>query len=144
MSELTAAFRIFFWFLSQAVFVGGVGFVYFIVPFLLLVAVLVRSYIQKKDRQRLLPLIIVLPLIWIFLGLWGGFFWSEPNHVSGNPAWVGYPLQVAPWLFFLLIGFFLWRLKGARLFVVCYALINFYFSATMLLLAGMAISGDWL
>jgi hypothetical protein len=47
-------------------------------------------------------------------------------------------------LFLLVVAFHIWRPAGARLFAIVYALINAYFAASLYVLAGMAITGDWL
>jgi hypothetical protein len=36
------------------------------------------------------------------------------------------------------------QLRGARLFVLAYSVINLYFSLAMCLLAEMAVTGEWL
>lgn len=147
MEAVFKSLGILFAFVLQAVFLGGLGIVFFVVPFLLLLLGMVVSLRRapKGSWRRLLPVIVALPAIWIFVGLWAGMFWYDWAHPGPrNPAWVVFPVIIAPWLSILIAGFFLIRIAGVRLFTACYAVVNLYFTLAICLLAGMAISGSWL
>jgi hypothetical protein len=98
MAALFKPVTIFFWFVSQAVFVGGLGVVFFAAPFLLLLLGMIVGLrrAQAGSWRPLIPVIVGLPAIWIFVGLWGGAFWRDwIHHPPPSPHWVGYPIMVA-------------------------------------------------
>lgn len=68
----------FVWFLYQCSIVGGLGAGFFWIPALLLLLFMVRSFRKSPVpvRKRFWWL-CVLPAFWIFVGLWGGFFWVD-------------------------------------------------------------------
>jgi hypothetical protein len=57
---------------------------------------------------------------------------------------VFYPHNAAPIVMVLVAAYLVWRLRGARLFTATFAAVNMYFMLAMHVLAGMAITGDWL
>jgi hypothetical protein len=136
------------WFWYQAVTVGGLGIVYFIVPFVILVTFLVVGFPRRETgaRRRLWGLIVGLPAIWLFTGFWGGVFWLDVSirPLGSNAPWVEYPADAAPLLSLGVAGFFVWWLRGARLFALSYSVINIYFAIAMSFLSGMAVTGVWL
>jgi hypothetical protein len=146
MQSIWRVCRILLGFVWEAAYVGGLGFTYFVVPFLIAVGLLLFTFMKQDaaSRKALLPPILILPTIWICMGLWDGFFFVDLRHPVSNPAWVGHALTVAAALFIVATGFYIWRLAGARLFVIGYALMNLYFTIAMWFLGEMAISGDWL
>ena len=139
-------FRVLLWFLQQAVTVGGLGVVWFAFPFLMLtiVAIILFSRQPGGAATRLMPLLVTLPAIWIFLGLWGSFFWADWAHGVRNPHWIVEIESVGLYFFPVAAAFFVWGLPGARLFALVYAVINFYFTFAVAVLAGMAVGGVWL
>jgi hypothetical protein len=145
-AKTATAFYASLWILHQSVIVGGLGFIYFAIPFFTLCAVLMIAFIRQErgSRRRLLPAILLLPSIWIFIILWGGFFWADLDHGQRNPAWVGYPIIAVPFVFVMLAGFFIGRLRGARIFTAIYAVTNLYFVLTGCFIALMAVTGDWI
>ena len=146
MEPVFKPLAILFGFIMQAVLVGGLGPVFFAVPFLLLLLGMIVSLRRAPpgSGMLLLPMIVILPAIWIFVGFWGGIFWYDwVGRGPANPPWVGIPSAVAPWLSLLVSGFYS-IIPGVRLFTVCYAAVNLYFTLAMSLLSAMAISGNWL
>lgn len=131
----------------------AIGGWYLLLPFpvlaLLLPFLFVRIdenvHLDKGARRILISVILSLPAIWLFLVFWDGFFWVDPSNSSDrNPDWVGLPLIIAPCVFLLAVGFYLWRLRGARLFTLTYALLNVYFLLGVHFLSIMVLSGTWL
>jgi len=147
MQSAANAFRTLFWFLQQAVTVGGLGATYFIIPFTILAALATVGFVRQASgtRRRLLSLIVGLPAIWVLVGLWGGVFWFDwAHHAAPNSRWIQYP-PVAGLLFsFLAAAYFCFCLRGARVFALVYSLINIYFTVTMFFLSEMAVTGEWL
>ncbi|TAL04927.1 MAG: hypothetical protein EPO08_00105 [Rhodospirillaceae bacterium] len=147
MNTFLGPIRTTLWFAYQAITVGGLGLVWFAVPFAILLSLAVVSLVRVDKSQRSsLWVLLVLPAIWIFVGLWGGTFWVDWQHhpVHNNPSWVSYPIFVAPWLAIAATIFLALRLVGARLLVSAFGLINIYFTVFFSFMSGMAITGDWL
>ena len=113
-------FAIAIWFFYQALIVGGLGVVFFLVPFTVLVATLIFSF-PRNDRgvqRRLFGLLVSLPAIWLFVALWGGLFWLQwPQPSARNPDWVQFPVIAGPVIMLLAAGFF--NLACERRAVVC-------------------------
>ena len=145
---LPTALGAFVWFVKEAVIAGGLGARYFVVPFAILAAALVVTFPRRdaEARRRLTVFLIVLPAIWVFAGLWGGFFWVDWQHKppAPNPGWTRIPIDVAPWLSLVVSGIFISRAKGARWFATAYAAINVYFTLFMSFMSIMAVTGTWL
>ena len=148
MGALRSVVGAFVWFLKESVIVGGSGARYFVVPFAILVVGLVVTfpYRDVDARRRLPAFLVALPAIWVFAGLWGGFFWNDWQHKPyvPNPGWTQIPIIVAPWLSLIVCGVFTRRAKGARWFATAYALINLYFTLFMSFMSIMAVTGTWL
>jgi hypothetical protein len=146
MSHAVATLNRFLWFLLQTIAVGGIGFLYFAVGIAIVAIIMWATCPDQKapDRGSFWEL-LWLPAIWIFVGLWGAWFWYEWEFGKPpNPGWVFYAHKAAPFVMILVAAYLIWRLRGARLFVATFAVANFYFLLVMWFLAGMAISGDWL
>jgi hypothetical protein len=91
-------------------------------------------------------LLLPLPLLWIFVGVWGGFFWVDwtAKPFVPNPQWVGSVVLLAVGLYVASSIALTVYLRGIRLFVTLFAVLNLFFMLAMSALAMMAISGDWL
>jgi hypothetical protein len=123
----------------QSVFVFGL---FFWIPCAAILAGLVWTFVRAEPIPHWkLSLLALLPAIWIFVGLWGGYFW---RHSEPNPEWVLYPLRVGIWVFSALAIGLIVCLREARWFVLLFILLNFYFMLAMTMLASMAVTGDWL
>jgi hypothetical protein len=149
MSEISRTLGGFGWFLWQSSTLGagrGAGALFFWLIFVVLVGVLVHALrnIHSEMRPRLW-LLAVLPALWIFIGLWGSFFWVDwRGSAPRNPAWV---IQVVNWMpvAFILTGVaIILYLRGARLAATIWFIINLYFLVAMAFLSGMAVTGVWL
>ncbi|MDB5597396.1 MAG: hypothetical protein JWM36_4357 [Hyphomicrobiales bacterium] len=84
--------------------------------------------------------------MWIIIGLLGGYYWGNWQHIPAQPSppWVKFVVAYGI-MAFLPIGLAtIVYLKGARLFASIYFLINSYFMLSMSLLSSMAVTGDWL
>ena len=137
----------FVWFLWQSSVVGGYGAVWFWPPFVALSVALVWTFVRAEPIEHWkLALLALLPMVWIFVGIWGGYFWLhwERPPVVPNPAWVLYPVKFGIWVYLALAIGLVAYLRGARWFAALFALLNLYFMLTMTFLAGMAVTGDWL
>jgi hypothetical protein len=137
----------FFWFLRQSIVVGGLGARWFVLGLIIGIAALVWAYRRAEPvPARKLLLLVLLPAVWIFMGLWGDYFWMRWEHtpVIRNPRWVLIVVDAGIWIYLAIAAALILYLREARLFVVTFALLNFYFVLTMTLLASMAVTGDWL
>jgi hypothetical protein len=146
MDHVTAAIRNFSWFLIQTAEVGGLGFTYFLIPLAILATIMVATFPRRAQTGgRGIAALGWVPAIWIFVGLWGGWFWYDwQNHATRNPSWVSYPVDGALPVLLILNFHLIRRLNGARVFVAAFMLVNIYFTLSMSFLAGMAITGEWL
>jgi hypothetical protein len=86
--------------------------------------------------------LLALPLIWIFIIVWG-VVWHRRGGPA-NPNWVGYFVLLAIFLEFAAAIFLIWWLRGIRLFVAAFSLLNLELTALMAFLATMFISGEYL
>src|SRR5712691_11662417 len=101
MNSVFQPIRTLGWFVYHAVIGVGVSQIFFLVPFLLLIGIAITSFLRTdRETKRRLIIVGVLPVIWIFLGLWGGNYWIDWTQypVPRNPDWVSYPISVGPWL----------------------------------------------
>jgi hypothetical protein len=91
-------------------------------------------------------LLAVLPLLWIFVALWGGFFWVDwqAKPLVPNPRWVGLVVLLAIGIYVAGSIALIVYLRGIRLFVTLFAVLNLFFMLAIAALSSMAISGDWL
>jgi len=143
---ITRALRAFIWFFVQSLNVGGLGYHFFWVPFLVLVVGLVITWKMSSVDRRRLWILLILPVLWILTGLLGGCYWVDWARVPVQypPPWVLYALNFNI-LSFLLIGLIsVVFLKGARWFASIYFVVNLYFMIAMTFLSSMAVTGDWL
>jgi hypothetical protein len=91
-------------------------------------------------------LLAIMPMMWIFVGLWGSYFWKDPRAlpIVPNPEWVTYVIG-ASLLIFLVCGLgAITCFRGARWFVTIYFAINLYFMLAMSFLSTQAVTGEWL
>lgn len=145
MEEVVRVLSVFIWFLFQTVMVGGIGFLWFLLPFLGLIATMTYFFPQSKQVRGRLYWLGALPLIWIFVGLWGAYFWLDWQELHArNPDWVDWPLTVAIPMAGVLSLIFIVILRDARIFTIAFSLLNFYFVLGMVFLSGMAVTGTWL
>lgn len=141
------AFRAFVWFLYQCSIVGGLGAGFFWILTIGLLALMVMSFRKSPVavRKRFWWL-SVLPVFWIFVGLWGGFFWvdANPNRYHPNPWWVVWPVQYGLLVFIAVAATLIIYMRQGRTFAALFVAINLYLMLGMTLMAGMAVSGTWL
>ena len=136
----------FVWFLQQCITVGGLGILWFAVPFVLLCATLVFLFLKMPNEARLrLPVLLTLPVLWMFEGFWGAYFWLEwQNPKAHNPPWTEWIPQYGFWTFLAVALLLLVYLRGSRIFAALFTLMNGYFMLGMSFLSGMAVTGAWL
>jgi hypothetical protein len=146
MVRIPLVFSAFTWFLSQSFTVGGLGPLFVWVPFLLLVAGLFGAWKISVTQGQRLWILLTLPAIWILIGLLGGYYWIDWQHVpvQHSPPWVQFIVHYGIFAFLLVGLATILYLSGARWFASIYFVINLYFMIAMTLLAGMAVTGDWL
>ncbi len=147
MDQLLNAGSAFVWFLYQSSIVGGIGAVWFWIPFLLLVAGLVLAFRRGDEKARSrFWILAALPALWIFVGLWGGYFWIDwtAKPFAPYPDWVHIPVAWGSWIFLLVGIAAVAYLRGGRSFAAIFFIINLYFMAAMTFLSAMAITGTWL
>jgi hypothetical protein len=146
MSHLVSAVNKFFWFVFQAIIVGGIGFQFFAIGIVTATILMWLTLPDQRapDRGRFLYL-AALPAVWIFMGLWGSWFWRAwETGAPPNPQWTIWLILAGPIVALALSIWLIWWLRGARLFVLVFSVVNLYFVFAMYLLAAMAITGDWL
>jgi hypothetical protein len=98
-----------------------------------------------KDEllRRKLRVLLLLPAIGIFMFLWAALFGRGMGHPELRlPEWVNYPEYGALAALLFLSVYYVYRLRGARLFVIAAAICNMYFIMAVSLTVGMIISGD--
>jgi hypothetical protein len=134
--------QIFIWFVRLSLY-GTVVLVPLALLAVVAIVILIRSVPIERWKYWLLT---PLPLLWIFVGLWGGYFWLhwENTPVVRNPEWVLYPVRYGIWVFCAIAFGLAATLREVRWFVLLFILLNFYFMLAMTMLAGMAVTGDWL
>jgi hypothetical protein len=134
------------WFMLQSVTVGGLGVPFFLAPFLALVAGLYFTWKKIAGDRGRLWVLLVLPAIWILVGLLGGSYWVDwqATPVQTAPAWVKFLVNYGIFAFLIAAAAIIFYLKGARWFAFIWFLMNLYFMLSMTLLAGMAVTGVWL
>jgi hypothetical protein len=139
--SVSGTLAIFGWFLWQASIVGGLGAAFFWIPFLLLVAAVSWAFVHAVADRRKLWLLVLLPMTWIFVGLWGAAF---ERAGLPNPTWATYPITTALLVYLAITAILIWYLRGAFLLTSLFAVLNLYFLFAMMFLASMAVSGIWL
>ncbi|HET6839348.1 MAG TPA: hypothetical protein VFH41_06385 [Bradyrhizobium sp.] len=146
MTSTVHAFHIFTWFLAQSVIVGGIGSEFFWSPLLALIVGLAIAWKRMTVDRRPLWILFLLPALWIFSGLLGGYYWMDWARapVQYSPGWVLFALKYSLLAFFLVGLLSIIFLRGARWFATLCFVINLYFMITMTLLSSMAVTGDWL
>ncbi len=80
------------------------------------------------------------------MGLLGGYYWLDLRHVLvlQPPPWVQFIVNYGIFAFLLVGLITIIYLRGARLFASVFFVINLYFMIAMNVLAGMAVTGNWL
>lgn len=147
MATTEQVFRAFVWFLWQCSIVGGLGAPLFWFPAACLSALMVVSFSKSPVTvRRRFWWLAVLPAIWIAVGLWGSYFWVDTRlgTYQPNPSWVSWTTDYGLWLFLVTAFGLIAFMRRGRTFAVLFALVNLYFMLGMSLMAGMAISGEWL
>jgi hypothetical protein len=126
--------------------VGGLGWPFFLFPFLAFVAGLYFTWKKAAIDKRRLWILLALPVIWILIGLLGGFYWLDTSQVpvKVSPAWVKFIVNYGIIAYLIAGAALVFHLKGARWFAFIWFLINLYFMLSMTLLSSMAINGVWL
>ena len=140
------AFSTFVWFLNQCVTVGGLGVQWFASGFVIVCVLLSTLYLRApvEVRKRFLGL-LVLPLIWTFIGLWGAYFWLDwQKSGAHNPGWTQWPPMYGLWAFAIAALVVIVYARGGRLFAAVFSLANLYFMLGITLLSHMAVTGEWL
>lgn len=135
------------WIFYQTAY-GTARFPYLWVPFTILVALAWRGFVRRdvNERKRLWIPILLLPAIWIAIGLFAGIFWRDPSHplpASGH-FWLEYTPVAGVMLSLITSISFIFHQRGARLFLVSYSIINIYISVMAAFIAGMAVTGVWI
>jgi hypothetical protein len=121
------------------------GAPFFAIGILIAAPIMWFTFPANTPHKSRFSLLTLLPLIWLFVGIWGALFWRHwERNAPPNPDWAFYPVEAAPIAMLILSGWLFWWLNGARSFVAIFAAVNFYFLLVMCFLALMALSGDWL
>jgi hypothetical protein len=117
------------------------------IPLIVLLLCLWHTHRRAEPIEcRKYRLLLLLPAVWIFVGLWGSYFWLDWQKfpVVPNPPWVAATVMASMAVFLLLgIGLIVY-LRGARWFAAIYFVINLYFTLAISFLSDMAITGNWL
>ncbi len=136
----------FFWLLGQAFHVGfPLGMLAVAAVTLIFVLLAAWKMPAAEESRRRLPCLMILPALWIFLGVWGAYFayqWGVDQ--PKNPDWVSWPIAITIFVFAIAWVFLLIFLKGARVVTLLFGIWNLYFMLVMTLLAAMSISGNWM
>ncbi len=146
MQHVFRTLRGFQWFLRQSVDVRGLGLPFFCIPAMLM-AILLYYAFPKADTLTIARFawLIPLPLIWLFIGLWGSYFWLDESKATGpNPVWANWPLRYGIYMFLAVAAAAVLRMRRGRIFTFLFAIANLYFVVAMTFLAGMAVHGIWL
>jgi hypothetical protein len=105
-----------------------------------LVALMIWRFPADLSARRRLPWIAILPAPWLFCAFWGAWFWVTAR----NPTWVAWPLVGALGLQLALILGLAIVLRGSRVVAVAFGVGNLYLTLWCALVAGMAVTGDWI
>jgi hypothetical protein len=132
------------WFLYQCSSVGGLGAIYFWVPTIIILGFLSACFRRSPAAgKRRFWWLAILPACWILVGLWGGYYWREP-YSSPNPPWVLWPVNFGLWVYLALAAALIVYMRRGRTFAVLFAAFNLYLKLGITLLAGMAVTNNWL
>ena len=105
----------------------------------------VRKFPASVEVRQRLPLLLIMPGIWIFLGFWGAafpYFWG--SGLPQNPDWMIWVAEAAVILFLIAWLLLFVLLRGARIVTFFFGLWNLYFVLVMGLIAAMSLSGSWM
>jgi hypothetical protein len=147
MDSLGTALKALVWFIYQGVIVGGLGAVYFVIPFVCLVALMWKKFPRgdRRLQKRLIGPVVLMPLIWITIGLLGGLYWVDwQHHAVAAPNWVRSVVTFGPPAALGVAIISVLLLKGTRVFIASYALVNLYLTVSTAFMSTMAVTGDWL
>ncbi len=126
---------------------GGLGAVYFLIPFACLVFLMWKTFPRgdPRLRKRLIAPLVLLPLGWLSIGFLGGLYCVDWQHSAAQaPGWVKGVVNFGPLAELAIALISVLLLKGARIFMTSYAVVNLYFGVSMAFLSMMAVTGDWL
>jgi hypothetical protein len=141
IAKIDHALSGFLWFLSLAV--TGAGFIPTGIILVALVVAGLLSYRRGDYAERgHISILLVLPLPWIFIGVWGAWWFYSGG--PRNPDWVNLPVGIGVVVEILLIVGLVYWLRGIRLVAAIFCLLNLYLLLAMAFIASMAISGTWL
>lgn len=132
------------WFGQQAVVVGGLGFIWFVLFACAMLALMAWKAPRTRGAWVRLSPLLLLPIIWYAAGAWGGWFWREGQEPP-NPEWVvsQVPLGLLILAVTICAGTVAWA-SGARVFAFALSVLALYFILVALFMAGMALTGTWL
>lgn len=146
VKEIGEALSRFAWLLGQAFFVSAPLLTGLIVGVTLALAfVAAWKFPKDAEARRRLPLLLILPACWLFLGLWGAWFYSDWLTAEvKHPEWVSWPIEYMLGVFAFIWIVLLIYLRGARIVALIFGMWNLYFMLVMTLLTGMSVSGNWI
>lgn len=114
---------------------------WFWVPYAVLCGALVWTYPDKESTvHSKLTLLAALPLVWIFVGLWGAYFSFDYEEGPHNPHWVAYPIYLGTAAYLGCAVGLIAYLRGARRFASSFAFLNLYFMLYMYSAASKAVT----
>lgn len=145
MDEWSRTFSTFLWFVKQTVTVGGLGSIWVAVPLAILVIVMIWKFPKEAGVQKRLWPLLLLPALWVGVGLWGARFWLDwQNAEELHPDWMLWPAEYSLAVGGLIaLGVIIFAAR-ARLFALSFSIVNLYFLLSMSFLASMALTGVWL
>ena len=116
---------------------------YLLVPFVIFAILAVLGILRRDTggRRRLWIPVLLLPAIWIGLGLWTGVMWA-PHY--RDDSLLSYPPTAAIGVSLVSSAFFIAYQKGQRLFVASYSIINLYITCIVSFISVMAVTGNWI
>jgi hypothetical protein len=119
------------YFVHEAVTVGGLGPGWFLGPLAVALVISLWRRPRVPETARRLPWLLLLVVPWIAAGLWCGWHWKTAEEIG----------RARP---LLLIGWFLFWMRGARVVTASAALVNLYVTLVVISFGWMAVSGIWL
>ena len=117
----------------------------YLLPPVLIAAVIAFLRIDKDKRPKTYPLLIALPAISALAIVWAAIFYFDPaSGRPANPEWVGLALLFTPWLVLLFGVTSILLLRRVRVFALLYSIVNLYAAVAVCFVALMAVTGSWL
>jgi hypothetical protein len=136
-NEFASAYMYLCWFISMALL--GI-FTPFLPSAIFVPIILSVSTLRIRNRSVQL-LTRIMPLFWVAIGLYGGFFHRRQNEKP-------WPNSVYDFILICLVIFIIYGIycifKNYRFFTILIFILNLYFVLFVSFVAAMAISGDWL